>query len=1423
MRNLLSDLTFDHPAEVLLALIPALLNAGILAYAFFFLPRNRISYTFALFVLSLTVWQLSDALVRMSGSAESAAAWTRLLMLGALLIAPAGLHFTLLFTGKNKTADSLPVLFLIYFPAFLFEALLAAGIYEVNVRPSGRWNWLPVENALMLAEAAWVAALALLILALLFVHAHHMRMLPEKKYQTLLIACGFAVPTVQGIVTQVIFPAMGKPPVPLASTFMTAFSVSAIIALARYKLFRVSIKVASQVVVNTITDILVIVGPDGMLRFLNPAGEKALGIQKDELEKHSVADLFASKADFENFKNNVWDRIQAGEKVEGYITSLQAAGKKSIPVFISANSIPGKDRAKAMLIIAHDMTTRKKAEDSLREQTQLYESLLRAQSEMGEGVAITEGERFIYVNDALCHIYGYSKEELMALPSFLDLVIPEQREVLTQRLRDRLSNPKDLSDYGETSVRHKEGHVIHIAYSLRMAEMNGRRQIFSIIRDITGQKQIEKSLLNQARIMKSIIDQMAEGLVISDDKNNFILVNAFAEKILGLHGGAMEKRNDKYGSFLSDKITRLSIEKFPTVRALRGEETTDMEVFIRNQNFPEGIFISMNGMPIKDEGKKIIGSIVTFRDITERKKHEEKIAQLNASLSESKTQLLTAQQIAHIGSWEWDIVKNTVTWSDELYRIYGMQPRKASLTYEELLHPVHIADRGMAKKVIEESFRTCKPFNFYYRIVRPDSSIRNIHAIGQVSVNQEGKAVKMFGTVQDVTDRVREEELEKLAAAATQSYNSVVIADRDGRIEWVNEGFTKLTGYTLNEVKDTHGELLRKGEETGLSSATRHYETVIKEKSAVTYESKNFAKDGREYWVITTLTPVLGKDGEVERIIAIDSDITLRKHIEEDLLNANKIAEHSLMKGNKALDELMKAKRELEESMKVKEQFLANMSHEIRTPMNAIVGFTELLIKTPLSPEQRQYIEAIKTSGENLLVIINDILDFSKIESGKIVLEEIPFQLSQVIYTLTDLMLPKSTEKNIKLSAVIDKRIQDDLLGDPTRLNQILLNLVGNAIKFTDKGEVKISVDLEEDNPGSVGLKFTVSDTGIGIPEKKLNKIFDAFTQASSETTRKYGGTGLGLAIVRQLIELQGGSITVSSQPGNGSSFTFRLKFRKNMEAKERKERPVVKEENTERIEGLNVLLVEDNVLNQVLAKKVLNDWKWNVEVAENGLVAIQKLEQQDFDIVLMDIQLPEMDGYEATRHIRHAMKPPKCHVPIMAMTAHAISSEEEKCLRAGMNGYISKPFNQKALYEKIVSVVKGKGTVQVSGNGHEKNTTAKGRHTDLTYLRELSNGSNKFIAEMITLFLEQTPDALSKMEKSVREKDWKTLRAIAHKIKPSIIFIGLKEIEKDIHDLEDFAAEEKNLDQVPPLIDKIRQVCSVALEELRADLSEFA
>jgi signal transduction histidine kinase len=382
-------------------------------------------------------------------------------------------------------------------------------------------------------------------------------------------------------------------------------------------------------------------------------------------------------------------------------------------------------------------------------------------------------------------------------------------------------------------------------------------------------------------------------------------------------------------------------------------------------------------------------------------------------------------------------------------------------------------------------------------------------------------------------------------------------------------------------------------------------------------------------------------------------------------------------------EQLKISKNQAEQSALIKENFLANMSHEIRTPMNAVIGFTNLLEHTTLDEHQRKFVEAIRLSGENLLTIINDILDYSKIESGMITFEQIPFSVTNVFESLKVLVQSKADSKKLQLSFTVDGRIPSTLLGDPTRLVQVLLNLTDNAIKFTGRGTVDIVATLSSEENDTATVEFSVKDTGKGIPKEKFNLIFDRFTQASPETTRQFGGTGLGLSIAKSLVEQQKGHISLVSELEKGTKFTFVIPYHKTEEV----QKPVA--EKSKQIPGINreqplqVLLAEDNKMNQSLVKYVLGKYSMETDVVENGKLAIARLQEKQYDIVLMDIQMPVMDGYEATRLIRNEFKN---NIPIIALTAHAMNEERDKCLALGMNDYISKPFDPNLLYQKIIS-----------------------------------------------------------------------------------------------------------------------------------------
>jgi signal transduction histidine kinase len=390
-------------------------------------------------------------------------------------------------------------------------------------------------------------------------------------------------------------------------------------------------------------------------------------------------------------------------------------------------------------------------------------------------------------------------------------------------------------------------------------------------------------------------------------------------------------------------------------------------------------------------------------------------------------------------------------------------------------------------------------------------------------------------------------------------------------------------------------------------------------------------------------------------------------------------------------DQALKDKMHAEASERFKQQFLANMSHEIRTPMNSVIGITHLLLKSSLNEQQHRYVSMIQTASEQLMSIINDILDLSKIEAGKMVFEKIDFSIRKVAENVWNMLHLKAEEKSLELKINIDSGVPEKVNGDPSRLAQILINLAGNSIKFTDKGFIEIKCVSIGISNTICDLEFSVTDTGIGIAKEKLDSIFESFTQADSDTSRKYGGTGLGLTICKQLVELQGGRISLESKPGVGTRFYFNIPY-SIAQNQVVSDSPVEKSVNLAPLNGLKLLLVEDNEFNKIVAEDTIREKLPDVEIdhASNGLEAVKMVEQGNYALVLMDIQMPEMDGYEATRRIRQMVI--KKATPIMAMTANATPEEIAKCFESGVDEYISKPFNPDDLFEKMGRLINGSG-----------------------------------------------------------------------------------------------------------------------------------
>lgn len=541
-------------------------------------------------------------------------------------------------------------------------------------------------------------------------------------------------------------------------------------------------------------------------------------------------------------------------------------------------------------------------------------------------------------------------------------------------------------------------------------------------------------------------------------------------------------------------------------------------------------------------------------------------------------------------------------------------------------------------------------------------------ALSVIAVNdRDGCVTHYVGISTDITERKRAEQQLRVAACAFESQDGIMVTDANSVILSVNQSFTRITGYTADEAIGQSPRLLHSDMQNSEFYAAMWQ--CIRDNGAWDGEMWDRRKNGEIYPEWLSVTAVKGVDGRVTNYVASFSDITEYKKLEAVTLAA---------------------KEEAEVAAKAKSDFLANMSHEIRTPMNAIIGFSHLGLEENAPEKLREYLEKVHSSSTSLLGIINDVLDFSKIEAGKLEIEAAPFQLSQFIGEIREMMEISAETDGLVLEFDVSEDLPENLLGDSLRIRQVLTNLLSNAIKFTTQGSIRATVELASRQGDQLMLRFSVRDHGIGISPEQQEKLFQPFSQADSSTTRKYGGTGLGLAISSKLVQMMGGEIHVDSESGKGSTFAFTVALQENRAAlpADASEQVQGGQNAAARLAGMRVLLVEDNSLNQMLAQALLIKVGVEVTIANHGREALDMLANGYVpDVVLMDIQMPEMGGHEATALIRTELN--MTELPIIAMTAHAMSEEWQRCQDSGMNDIVTKPINVKVLYETLEKYAK--------------------------------------------------------------------------------------------------------------------------------------
>jgi PAS domain S-box-containing protein len=689
---------------------------------------------------------------------------------------------------------------------------------------------------------------------------------------------------------------------------------------------------------------------------------------------------------------------------------------------------------------------------------------------------------------------------------------------------------------------------------------------------------------------------------------------------------------------------------------------------------------------------------------------------------------------------------------------------------------------------------------------------RERNARKQAEAILEQKALELFKANEEL--RGLNEGLEKTVAKRSKAlveselrYKRIIESMELGLLEINNDGkiiraydwFCDMTGYTEAELlgKDANDVFVPQDQR----HLIKHQNENRQRGQAGVYELQIQKKDGEKIWVLISGAPLYDADDNIIGSVGVHYDISAQKNLQNDLIEARKVAESA---------------------QQAEKQFLANMSHEIRTPLNAVIGMTHLLFDTKLSPKQKEYLAILRSSADLLKGLINDILDFSKIESGQMEVAPREFDLIGLLKSLEKTFQLKVEKKPVEVKTKIDPQIQNMLIGDDLMLNQILFNLVGNAIKFTSEGAVGVNVKVLEIKDNRKTLQFDVYDTGIGIPKEKQKLIFQDFKQVSKEIKLKYGGTGLGLAITRRLVEMQEGRIWVESEPGKGTTFSFTIHY------EDAGREAIIKNDQLPKKltfvgEHCRVLVAEDNIMNRKYITTLLKKWDITPVMAHDGQEAIEACKEKEFDIIFMDIQMPEVDGFEATISIRNTTNLNQ-DTPIIALTASALTKEKDKAFSIGMNDFLSKPFAPIELLRCLNKHVNQEELNDETNQTQEdmEAVFSFNAKLDLDYLEDCYEGDLDYASDMFGIFMEYTLPEIDQLEAVIASKDHEEIRKAAHKMKPAFAMVGLTHITDQMATLEQTAKEKAEMSTIELLFKEVKKELDIFIPILEQDLKKM-
>jgi len=1016
---------------------------------------------------------------------------------------------------------------------------------------------------------------------------------------------------------------------------------------------------------------------------VNNAFLNKLGFTRKEIIGHTSTELQLYVDIIQSDK--FFRKLQKLSKVHDFEVTIKTKTGENRTGLFSAETIMLQGEP-CLLTIINDITEWKEAEKTLRETEYRYSEIFENMSNcVAVYKPVEDGKDFVFVdfNPAAEKTEKIKKEELIG-KKILD-IFPGAKEFglfdFLQRVNEtNQPEKKPLSFYQDNRI---SGWRENFVYKLPSGE------IVAIYEDHTELEQKKEKLHLSEQRFREFAELLPEMICEVDMNGNISFANNEALKNFQYSQEYLKKEINFDQLLIPRDVKRTRVD---LLRRIKGQKLTAREVTAVRKDgttFPAIVYIQ----PFFEKDKPV-GFRGVMMDITSRKKAEEEIQREKAFLE----QLIEGAPEAIV---QCDTKGNLEKINDEFTQLFGYSRKEAlGRNIDDL-----VSSEDQRKEAVGITKEVSGGKKVAIETIRQYKNGRQVHvSILSTPIIVNNKQVGIYAIYRDITERKKADSIRQMihnisnAVITCQTLNELfqIIFEELSTVMDTTNFFIALYDKKTDSLTLPFFKNEKDSFQTFPAGKTITAYVLKKRKPVLlcTKDIEELEKAGEIELVGTSSKVWLGVPLRTENeVIGV---ISLQSYDNEDAFDENdiEILEFVANQAGLSIDRkraeqnLIIAKQKAEEAARVKQQFLSTMSHEIRTPINAVLGMTHLLLQEYPRTDQREYLNALKFSGENLLVLINDILDFNKIESGMVFFEQADFMLKEIINGIKQSFLFRTEEKGITFEINVDPELPDSIVGDPVRLNQVLTNLIGNAVKFTEKGSITVDLSLIQETTENVEIEFSVSDTGIGIPDDKQAEIFESFTQAGLDTTRKYGGTGLGLAITKNLIELQNSEIFVESAAGKGSKFYFSLNFPKSKKKPEHK--PVETKESYKQLEGSNILVAEDNEINIIIVKKILEKWGVKVDHAENGKVVIDKLNKKNYDVVLMDLHMPELNGYEASKIIRTSENVKNKNIPIIALTASVMPDIQQKIERVGITDYILKPINPKELYQIILKKIKG-------------------------------------------------------------------------------------------------------------------------------------